>query len=78
MRDLEPFWSLSGGEIRRRANQIGRMPSIDLVRLKNGKAVTLNIEKGFEDSEVSARAKGFRVMMEKFQAKVGPTFIDTL
>lgn len=70
MRDLEPFWSLRGEEIRRRANQIGQMPSIDLVRLRNGKAVTLNIEKGFEDSEVSARAKGFRVMIEKFQTKL--------
>jgi len=51
--------------------QVGHLPSIDLVRLTNGKAITLNIEKGFEDTEVSARAKGFRVMIEKFQHKVG-------
>lgn len=68
--DLEPFWQFDGTEIRRRAVQVGSLPSIDLVRLVNGKAITVNIEKGFEDSEVSARAKGFRVMIEKFQAKL--------
>ncbi|EJD51828.1 hypothetical protein AURDEDRAFT_56215 [Auricularia subglabra TFB-10046 SS5] len=67
MRDLEPFRALSGEEIRRRAVQVGHLPSIDLVRLTNGNAITLNIQTGFNDSEVSARAKGFRVMIEKFQ-----------
>lgn len=32
--------------------------------------MTLNIPKRFNDSEGNARAKGFRVMMEKFQNKV--------
>ncbi|KAG8978212.1 capsule-associated protein CAP1, partial [Tulasnella sp. 427] len=68
--DLEPFWSMSGEELRRRALQIGSLPSVDLVRLVGGKTVTINLEKGYEDAEVSARAKGFRVMMEKFQAKL--------
>ncbi|KAG8783991.1 capsule-associated protein CAP1 [Serendipita sp. 398] len=70
IRDLEPFWQLSGEELRRRADQVGHLPSIDFVRLRQGKAVTLNIEKGSEDSEVSARAKGFRMMVEKFQEKL--------
>ncbi|KAG8859740.1 capsule-associated protein CAP1 [Tulasnella sp. 330] len=68
--DLEPFWGMSGEELRRRALQIGSLPSVDLVRLRNGATVTVNLAKGFEDSEVSARAKGFRVMMEKFQKKL--------
>ncbi|KAG8827963.1 capsule-associated protein CAP1 [Serendipita sp. 399] len=70
VRDLEPFWQLSGEELRRRTDQVGRLPSIDLVRVRYGKAVALNMEKGFEDSDISARAKGFRVMIEKFQKKV--------
>ncbi|KAG6906663.1 hypothetical protein DXG01_012720, partial [Tephrocybe rancida] len=64
--DLAPFWELSGEELRRRALQVGELPSIDLVRLQDGKATTLNIKKGFEDSEVSARATGFRAMLGKF------------
>jgi hypothetical protein len=87
MGDLEPFWALSGEEIRRRAQQVrkvyfrrettrptlaqvGQLPSIDLVRLENGKTTTLNIPKKFNDSEGNARSKGFRVMIEKFQDKV--------
>jgi hypothetical protein len=52
------------------------LPSVDLVRLRNGTTVTLNIEKGFHDDEIrlarvgGPRAKGFRVMIEKFQDKV--------
>ncbi|KAH7106860.1 hypothetical protein BKA62DRAFT_740679 [Auriculariales sp. MPI-PUGE-AT-0066] len=67
MRDLAPFRALSGEEIRRRVYQVGHLPSIDLVRLRDGVSSTLNIQNGFNDSEVSARAKGFRVMIEKFQ-----------
>ena len=69
-RDLEPFWQFSGEEIRRRCEQIGLLPSVDLVRIENGTTRTVDISKGFEDSEVGARAKGFRVMLEKFQAKL--------
>lgn len=29
----------------------------------------MNIQSGFNDTEVGARAKGFRVMIEKFQHK---------
>ncbi|KAG6844032.1 hypothetical protein H0H87_010444 [Tephrocybe sp. NHM501043] len=64
--DLAPFWELSGEELRRRAFQVGELPSIDIVRLKGGQASTVNINKGFEDSEVSARASGFRDMLSKF------------
>lgn len=55
---------------RPRARQVGQLPSIDLVRLDNGTTVTLNIQKHFNDTEDKARAKGFRVMIEKFQARV--------
>lgn len=67
MRDLEPFWQLSGKEIRQRCIDVGYLPSVDLVRIENGKTRTIDVSKGFEDSEVGARAKGFRVMLEKFQ-----------
>lgn len=66
-RDLEPFWLLSGEELRRRCVQVGYLPSVDLVRIENGQTKTLDVSKGFDDSEVGARAKGFRVMLEKFQ-----------
>ena len=89
VRDLEPFWGMSGEELRRRAvqvrrcvvfaisqaetlPQVGHLPSIDLVRLENGRAISMNIQNGFNDTEVGARAKGFRVMIEKFQHKVRP------
>ncbi|KAJ7097534.1 hypothetical protein C8R44DRAFT_366408 [Mycena epipterygia] len=64
--DLQPFWELSGEEVRRRAGLVGALPSIDLVRIRGGKARTVNLEKGFEDSEVSARANGFKAMLSKF------------
>lgn len=52
------------------------LPSVDLVRLRDGKTETLKLEKDFKDDEIriakvgGPRAKGFRVMIEKFQAKV--------
>ncbi|TDL27904.1 glycosyltransferase family 90 protein [Rickenella mellea] len=70
LEDLAPFWEMPGEELRRRALQVGNLPSVDLVRMKDGKAVLMNIEKGFVDSEVSARAKGFVAMTLKFQSKL--------
>ncbi len=70
MKDLTPWFSFSGAEIRRRAVQVGYLPSVDLVRIKDGQTRTIDVNKGFEDSEVGARAKGFRVMLEKFQDKL--------
>jgi hypothetical protein len=69
-RDLEPFWALSGVELRRRCIQVGFLPSVDLVRIEAGSTRTIDVSKGFEDSEVGARAKGFRVMLEKFQDRL--------
>lgn len=67
-RDLEPFWQLTGPELRLRCIDVGYLPSVDLVRIENGTTKTIDFsKKGFEDSEVGARAKGFRVMLEKFQ-----------
>jgi hypothetical protein len=65
--DLNPFWLFSGEEVRRRCIQIGYLPSVDLVRIENGTTRTIDVSKGFDDAEVGARAKGFRVMLEKFQ-----------
>ena len=92
VRDLEPFWGMSGEELRRRAVQVrrrvlfaireslaetsscslqvGHLPSIDLVRLENGEAITMNIQNGFNDTEVGGRARGFCEMLAKFQHKV--------
>lgn len=76
MRDLRPFLEgMSGAEVRRRVDQIGRLPSVDLVRLENGKTITINMEKGFMDSEVSARAKGFRVVSLILYLKKAIVFI---
>lgn len=69
-RDLDRFWMFSGEELRRRCIQVGFLPSVDLVRVENGQTRTIDVSKGFDDSEVGARAKGFRVMLEKFQAKL--------
>ncbi|KAG8928009.1 capsule-associated protein CAP1 [Tulasnella sp. 418] len=69
-RDLEPFWNLSGEELRRRAVQIGQLPSIDLVRITNGKAAVVKRKDQFIDAEVGARARAFEGMLEKFQQKL--------
>ncbi|KAF5344604.1 hypothetical protein D9758_013894 [Tetrapyrgos nigripes] len=65
MEDLEPFYELSGLEVRRRSLQVGSLPSIDIVRIRNGVVKTVNLNKGFEDSEVGARANGFKSMINK-------------
>jgi len=67
---MEPFWLFSGEEVRRRCLQVGTLPSVDLVRIENGTTKTVQLAKTFADSEVGARAKGFRVMLEKFQRKL--------
>ncbi|ORX34757.1 hypothetical protein BD324DRAFT_583214 [Kockovaella imperatae] len=69
-RDLKPFWLFSGAELRRRCIQVGFLPSVDLVRIENGTTRTIDVSKGFDDAEVGARAKGFRVMLEKFQREL--------
>jgi len=67
--DLEPFWGMEGEELRRRALQVGELPSISVVRIRNGNMSVVNLSPEFRDSEVGARAKGFSLMLEKF-AKV--------
>ncbi|KZT65002.1 glycosyltransferase family 90 protein [Daedalea quercina L-15889] len=68
--DLAPFWTLSGEEMRERAFLAGNLPSIDLVRVRNGKATAVNIRDGPASSAVSARARGFLQIIEKFQDKL--------
>ncbi|TFK29423.1 capsular associated protein [Coprinopsis marcescibilis] len=66
MEDLTPFYELSGEEIRRRVDHVVQLPSIDLVRIRGGNITVENVHQaGFKDSEVSARARGFRSMMGK-------------
>ena len=38
--------------------------------MRDGKASIINLNKGFEDTEVSARAKGFSSMLSQFANKV--------
>lgn len=68
--DLKSWFQFTGAEIRRRCIQVGYLPSVDLVRVENGQTKTIDVNQGFADSEVGARAKGFRVMLEKFQDKL--------
>ncbi|KAJ3529081.1 hypothetical protein NMY22_g9144 [Coprinellus aureogranulatus] len=68
MEDLKPFWELSGPELRRRASQASaaELPSVDLVRIRNGKAEGVNLR----GEGVSGRAEGFRQMLQQFQDKL--------
>ncbi|KAH8101730.1 capsular associated protein [Cristinia sonorae] len=66
--DLAPFWKLPSDEVRRRAEVAGSLPSIDLIRVRSGNATAINMRTGLP--EVSARARGFLSMLEKFQDKL--------
>ncbi|KAK7055722.1 CAP10 domain-containing protein [Favolaschia claudopus] len=70
--DLQPFWNLTGAEVRERAALVGSLPSVDLVRVRGGKAETVRGGEGLNwvDSEVSARANGFKAMLGKFVAQL--------
>ncbi|KAH7908545.1 glycosyltransferase family 90 protein [Hygrophoropsis aurantiaca] len=70
MEDMEPFWSLSGEELRRRALQVAQLPSIHLVRINAGKAEDADIEKLSKDTEHGHRSKGFRRLLQKFVHKL--------
>ncbi|KAJ7687687.1 hypothetical protein B0H17DRAFT_1069507 [Mycena rosella] len=56
----------SGEELRRRAALVAALPSIDLVRIRDGAARTLNVEMGDEVDEVGSRAIGLKTMLAKF------------
>ncbi|KAF8838709.1 glycosyltransferase family 90 protein [Paxillus ammoniavirescens] len=68
--DLEPFWALSGEEMRRRAYQAGQLPSIDLVRIQDGEVIDVKIEKAFKDTERGHRSLGLRRLLEKIRRKL--------
>lgn len=68
--DLAPFWSLEPVDLRRRASVAGHLPAIDLVRVRDGKATAVNLLEGPDGTDVSARARGFLSMIEKFQDKL--------
>ena len=70
VKDLEPFWALSGEELRRRSEQVGHLPSIDVVQIRDGTSRVKNIDAKFKDSKGSARARGFIAQIAKFEHKV--------
>jgi len=47
VKDLEPFWALSGEELRRCSEQVGHLPSIDVVRIRDGTSRVENIDAKF-------------------------------
>ncbi len=52
------------------------MPSIDLVRVENGQVRAMNMQQNAgQDIEISARANGFRRIVEKFRDKVWGQFL---
>ncbi|THH19546.1 hypothetical protein EW146_g1646 [Bondarzewia mesenterica] len=67
MDDLEPFWEMTGAEFRRKAVQAGQLPSVDLVRIRDGEAEAINTKPTFDDDDISMRAKSFLLMISKFQ-----------
>jgi hypothetical protein len=71
VRDLEPFWNLTGEELRRRSRQVAALPSINLVRIEGGAAKAVQVLKdGFHDTEENARANGFVQMLHRFVRKL--------
>jgi len=56
-------------ELLLRPHKVAQLPSIDLVRVRDGNASAVNIN-GFENLAVSARATGFHQMLEKFEHRV--------
>lgn len=48
--------------------QVGHLPSIDMVRIRDGTVKAMNMMQNVnQDEEISARANGFRRMVEKFR-----------
>ncbi|OJA14308.1 hypothetical protein AZE42_01569 [Rhizopogon vesiculosus] len=66
--DLAPFWNISSMEFRRRAAQVGELPSIDLVRIADGKAEGFSVDKTAREG--GARSHGFITLLQKFQDKL--------
>ncbi|EMD36971.1 glycosyltransferase family 90 protein [Gelatoporia subvermispora B] len=69
--DLEPFYELTGEQFRQRAAMAGHLPSVDTVRVRDGKAEALDAKSSDGDEgEVSARARGYASMLERFADKL--------
>lgn len=63
--------SIASGKASNATIKVGHLASIDLVRIKNGTVKAMNMQQNKnQDIEVSARANGFRRMVEKFGDKV--------
>lgn len=54
--------------------QMGQLPSIDLVRIQDGEAFDVPIEKAYVDKERGHRSLGFRALLKKYQDKVHESF----
>lgn len=49
---------------------MGHLPSIDLVRVEDGKVFDVPIKKTYEDKERGRRSRGFRDLLKQFRHKV--------
>lgn len=65
--DLAPFWNLSGVEVARRAKQAADLPSMDLVSIRNGKAVRSKKKDG---PEGGARGRNFANILDEFASEL--------
>lgn len=54
---------------------MGHLPSIDLVRIQDGKVFDVPIEKVYVDQEHGRRSHGFRTLIEAFLDKVQDSII---
>lgn len=76
--DLAPFWEISGAELRRRAELVGDLPSVDVVKIRAGVATAVSGGNYFDDSEAGARAKGFKAMLTRVAKNVSGFVFHTL
>lgn len=68
--DLLPFWEISGEEFKRRATQVGALPSIELVRVRGGISSIINVYNNYLEDGTSPRSHGFNRMIQKFVHKL--------
>ncbi|OJA17099.1 hypothetical protein AZE42_12558 [Rhizopogon vesiculosus] len=63
--DLAPFWNMSAAEFRNRALEVGQLPSIDLVRVIDGRVESASVDTS--SGEHGKRAFGFMSLLKKFE-----------
>ncbi|KAH9929114.1 capsular associated protein [Epithele typhae] len=68
--DLAPFWNITGEQLQWRAVLAGHLPSVDLVRVRDGQGSAVNVVEGHDSPHVSARASGFLSILGAFIDKL--------